>query len=285
MMARQRSVIEKGFAPVDGVSLYFERIGSGPAVVFLHGNPADHRMWDAQVDDFSARYTVVRYDLRGFGRSIPVDRRPYAHATDLHALLRFLGISDPLLVGLSMGGGAIVNFAIAYPGIARAIVPVDSSLGGFSYSADLIAELTSLALVSQRNGLDAAREHLLSQSLFRAAMSDPRTADALRTIVGAYGGWHWTGKDPGVPFTPPAIARLATIAVPTLVLVGEHDVPDFHEISRTLARDIPAARLTVIPRVGHIPNMEDPAAFNALVLAFFDEVTARSPVRPEGILP
>src|SRR6185436_3073968 len=93
-----------GYAPSNGTSLYYEVSGEGEAVVLLHGFSLDHRMWAPQVDALAGRYRVVRYDLRGFGRSAPSPER-FTHADDLLALLDHLHIDRAALVGLSMGGG------------------------------------------------------------------------------------------------------------------------------------------------------------------------------------
>jgi pimeloyl-ACP methyl ester carboxylesterase len=86
-------------------------------------------------------------------------------------------------------------------------------------------------------------------------------------------GWHWMNPDPGLPLVPPAIRRLSQFQVPTLAVVGELDAADFHRVAETIERDVPGARRVVLPGVGHLPNLEDPAQFNDVVLDFLD--TAR----------
>ncbi len=228
-------------------------------------------MWDDQAELFSERYTVIRYDLRGFGQSSLPDGRPYSHAEDLHWLLEALGIREPILVGLSMGGGAVVNFAVLHPGIPRAIVVADSSLGGFLYSDEIATEGELLVLTANKKGLDPAKALLLKEGFFVDAMRNKRVAKKLKEIVGSYSGYHWLHRDNGRPLTPPAIARLEQIAVPALVLVGENDVPDFHAIAETLAVKIPNARKIIMAGVGHMCNMEDPEGFNEVVMRFLKE--------------
>ena len=126
-------IIKSGFAPVPGTQLYYEISGSGPPIVFLHGNPLDLRMWDSQAEEFAEKYTVLRFDFRGFGRSGNQGPEGYSHAEDLKTMLEYLHIKHVHLVGLSMGGGAAVNFAILFPEMALSMTAVDSSLGGFKY--------------------------------------------------------------------------------------------------------------------------------------------------------
>src|SRR6185295_1167159 len=112
-------------------------------LVLVHAFSLDTRMWDDQVEAFAERYMVVRYDLRGFGRSAPGSER-YSHASDLKALLDHLGLDRVALLGLSMGGGAVINFTIAYPEMVRALITVDSSLGGFAFSQQFASEQIAL---------------------------------------------------------------------------------------------------------------------------------------------
>lgn len=258
-----------GLAPVDGTSLAWEMFGSGPPVVFLHAFSLDLRMWDDQVETFARRHTVVRYDLRGFGRSLPADV-PYRHADDLARLLDHLKLEGPALVGLSMGGGAALGFAVAHPGRARALVVVDSSLGGFAWSREFSDALAAVDATAASAGLDAARAQWLASPLVRHALARPDAAPRLRAMIHEYSGWHWTHADPGLPLHPLPIRRLGEIRIPTLALVGELDAPDFHGVAETIERDVPAARRVVLPRVGHLPNLESPAQFNDVVLDFLD---------------
>ena len=93
-------------------------------------------------------------------------------------------------------------------------------------------------------------------------------ASRLMQMVSEYSGWHFGKSDPFPGLDPPAIERLDRISAPTLVIIGEHDLDDFHSIAGILKEQIPAARIVVLPDVGHISNMEDPDKFNEIVLGF-----------------
>lgn len=93
-------------------------------------------------------------------------------------------------------------------------------------------------------------------------------AARLRAMVADYSCWHWRNDDPQPAADPPALARLGEIAAPALIVVGERDVPDCQAIAALLQERIPQARTVVLPGAGHMSPMEDPAAFNAAVLAF-----------------
>ncbi len=261
-----------GTIAIGDASLYFEDTGAGVPIVLLHGFSMDLRMWDDQVEALGRRHRVIRYDLRGFGRSTP-GTAPYRHADDLIAVLDHLAIDRAFLVGLSLGGGAVVNAAVAYPDRVRGIVAVDPSLGGFTWSAAQTLAMKDIQARASDTGVEAARARWLSLPIFRTLASNPPAEARFRSIVADYSGWHWRNADRGLPFTPPAIERLHEISAPALVVVGELDSADFQRIASTLERAIPRARKVVLPGVGHMANMEAPERFNAEVTAFFDEHT------------
>ncbi len=97
------SNVATGYAPSNAAKLYFETRGEGPALVFIHAGVSDHRMWDPQVEVFASRFKVIRYDLRGFGKST-MPEESFALRDDLFAVLRHLGIGKAALIGCSMGG-------------------------------------------------------------------------------------------------------------------------------------------------------------------------------------
>jgi pimeloyl-ACP methyl ester carboxylesterase len=260
---------ESGYAEILGARIYYERIGKGPVLVFLHGFSFDTTVWDDQIDAFAQKYRILRYDLRGFGRSTSSEVS-YTHAGDLKALLEYLHIREAYLAGLSLGGGAIINFALMFPGIARALILVAPSLGGFPWSTNVASAQASMQSKMLDRGIDVAREIWIRQTIFRHAMNNKTLAARLKDMVGRYSGWHWVHADLGKPMVPPAIDRLGEIRVPTLVMVGDEDAPDQLRIADILERDIAGSRKIVFTGVGHLVNMEDPLQFNNRVLEFLD---------------
>jgi pimeloyl-ACP methyl ester carboxylesterase len=252
---------------VNGTRLYYEVAGSGHPLVLIHGFTLDTRMWDGQFDAFAKRYRVIRYDARGFGKSAGPTGESYAPADDLRALLEQLGVERAHILGLSMGGGLAVDFALAYPEATSSLIAVNSLLGGYQWQ-EFGATIEAMFSAATESGVDAARAVWLNSPLFEPALEKPDVASRIKQIVGDYSGWHFVNEDPAIAPAPPAIQRLGEIAGPTLVLVGERDLPDFHAIADTLAHGIPNARKVVLPGVGHMSNMEDPSGFNEAVLGF-----------------
>jgi pimeloyl-ACP methyl ester carboxylesterase len=224
-------------------------------------------MWDAQIQAFASQYRVIRYDLRGFGQNRPTTT-PYAHIDDLRALLDHLGVARAAILGLSMGGGIAVDFALAYPESTRALIAVDANLGGYEWTPEFDNSLGSVWDTGRNRGVEAARAQWMAHPLFAPALEQPPVAVLLTQMISSYSGWHWVNSDPGRGLTPPAFERLEEIAAPTLVVVGEREVPDFRALADTLASRIPGARQSVLPGAGHMANMENPDAFNRVVLEF-----------------
>ena len=265
--------VDSGYAEVNGTRLYYEVAGTGHPLVLIHGFGGDMRMWDDQFSQFAMLYKVIRYDAQGFGMSaMPVEGEAYRHEEDLKALLEHLGISKASLMGQSMGGGIAINFTIANPESAHSLILVDSSLGGYRRSRDYNNLMTEIFSKGREEGPEAALEILLSSALLEAASEKPAVITRFRQIMSSYSGWHLVNEDPQRTLPIPAIRQLNKIHAPTLIIVGERDMLDFHEISNILERKIPNACKITLEGVGHISNMESPDEFNEVVLRFLSEI-------------
>jgi len=258
---------QSGFAEVSGTRLYYEVAGSGHPMILIHGFTVDTRMWDDQFEAFALHYQVIRYDVRGFGKSNVPTEEGYSYADDLKALIEHLGISHAYVLGLSMGGMIAIDFALEYPGATDALIPADAALGGFQWQ-EFGESLVSVWSRASEAGIQAAKELWLDLDLFKPAMEKPDVASRLTQMVSEYSGWHFGKDDPFPGLDPPAIQRLAEISAPTLSIVGEYDLSDFHTIAGVLQKQILEARKIILPGVGHMSNMEDPSRFNEVVLSF-----------------
>lgn len=254
---------------VDGGRLRYEDVGSGPAVVLIHGFGLDMRMWDPQLPDLAAAFRVIRYDCRGFGSSGPLDPAvPYTHASDLVTLLDHLSIEQAALVGLSYGGQVALNTALLAPTRVRALVLLDSLLEGAPWDDESKAGLAMLRAQLSAGGVAAGREAWLAHPLFAAARQRPEVHAKLTAMVADYPGQHWLGLDPHLTDSRPSIDLLEQLTMPALVVAGERDVQGFLAMTDVLARRLPIAERVLIPGVGHMVNMEHPAAVNDLLLKF-----------------
>lgn len=224
-------------------------------------------MWKPQVDALSHHARVICYDMRGFGQSPPPDGI-YRQTDDLAAVLDTHDIRRAHIVGLSMGGGVALDFAILHPERVERLVLMDAAAGGHRWSNDWDDSVKAIWAKGRRGHLDEARRMWQEHDLFKHAFANPESADPLRCIITEYSGWHWHHRDPSNGMDPPALDRLDEVTAPTLILLGEHDLPDFHAIAARLEAGIAGAHLVVVPAVGHMVNMEAPDDVNRELLAF-----------------
>lgn len=259
------------WAPVAGTRLYYEVAGTGPPLVLVHGFPLDARMWDRQMDALTAQHQVIRYDMRGFGRSALPSAESYFAPGDLKALLEYLGLETAAILGLSLGGGVAVDFALAYPDATRALILAGAMVGGWEWSSGWNERTGAVWAAGRAEEIEAARERWLALPLFEPAQEQPEVARALLRMVSEYSGWHWVNDAPEQHLDPPANERLGSITAPTLIILGERDEPDFQAMAASFQRSIPHSTLVTIPGVGHMVNMEAADQFNDVVLRFLDD--------------
>jgi pimeloyl-ACP methyl ester carboxylesterase len=242
----------------DGVNLYYEVHGEGPVLLLTHGYSATSQMWQGQVEPLSKRFKLVTWDMRGHGRSdYPKDPGAYSEAAtvaDMSALLDAVGAKTAIVGGLSLGGYMSLAFHLAHPERVRALLIIDTGPG---YRSDEAREGWN------RNALKTA-ERYETEGLGRLAAgsvemrtSTHRNAEGL--ALAARG--MLTQRDARV------ISSLPTIQVPAIVIVGADDTP-FLNASDYMAAKIPGARKAVIPKAGHAANIDQPDAFNAVLLGF-----------------
>ncbi len=268
-----------GFANVNGARLYYEIAGTGPAVALLHFGLADSRFWDDQFPTFAEGYTVVRYDYRGYGKS-SMPPGAYSQHADLDALLIELGIDKVALVGVSMGGGLAIDYALAYPGRVTALVPVAAGLRGLDSTAEELAddqryfgpieEAEQAGDIEQANDLEV---HVWVDGPSRSAEQGPAS---VRERVRQMNLDIWRRQEAlklGTPLRldPPAVGRLGEIRAPTLVIIGDEDFRELQRTADIIAKGIPGATKAVMHGTAHAPNMEKPEEFNQLVLDFLGE--------------
>ncbi len=265
-------LVNKGFAEVNGTRLYYEVLGRGHPLVLVHGFTANTRMWDDQFEVFAKRFKVVRYDMRGFGKSaLPIVGKEYSYAEDLKALLNQLGIDYAYVIGSSMGGRIALDFTLEYPEVTKALILADSSLGGFQDWSKTGFDPDKEA---KEKGVEAAKDLLIKTDpiILRLAREKPDVAVRTGQMLSDYSGWHFVNTDPCRSLDPPAIERLQEIRVPTLIIVGEHDSSDFRRIADILNRKIQGSKRMTLAGVGHVPNMEAPREFNEAILSFLANV-------------
>jgi len=266
----------------DAEGLHVEVRGDGePTVVLVHAGITDRTLWDREFAALGERGRVVRYDVRGFGRSADPDGDYFDH-DDLLGVMDAVGARRAVLVGASNGGRIVLDTAVSAPDRVLGLVLVGSALPGTPMSPELDARFDAedAALAAG----DIARAHEINMGLWidgtgrgpgdvaadvrrRAAAwlaaVLPRQADQIARQAG----------DAGL-LSPPVRGRLGDITVPTLIIVGAHDIPYTRLAAQDLARLIPHSRLTVVDGAAHLVNVEQPDAFARALEEFLAQFAA-----------
>jgi pimeloyl-ACP methyl ester carboxylesterase len=268
-------------ANVGGVNLYYEEVGQGAPLVFVHEFAGDCWSWRPQVNFFSRRYRTVAFNARGYPPSdVPLDPKVYSQqqaADDIKGVLDHLGIKKAHVCGLSMGGYATLHFGLSYPERALSLVVAGAGYGSDKQDthradSDLVArrlEHEGMAPVADVYGRGPTRVQFMEK--------DPTGWQEFRDrlAAGSAPGHALTLR--GVQMLRPSIYdlgdRMAKLEVPTLIMTGDEDEPCL-EPGIYMKRTIMTSGLVVFPKAGHAINLEDPDLFNRAVLDFLTAVDA-----------
>jgi pimeloyl-ACP methyl ester carboxylesterase len=263
---------------VNGTTLYYERTGEGPPIVFLHGMCGNAGVWADQARRFSDRHTCVRYDRRGHTRSPRGDATitDAVHADDAAAVIGALGLAPCLLVGSSGGAAIAVDVALRHGHLLRGAVFSEPPLfsldppAGETLMRELLPRLEdALAVGGPRAGVDAFFS-FVCPGLWSAI--DEETRDRYRNNADI--GF----TDLRSPSLAVTAADLATVTVPALVIAGERSHPPFGSIAHRLAMALPDARFIELEGSGHVTYAERPDGFAGAVAAFVAELDQSAPV-------
>ena len=262
--------VKSGFADVNGTSLYYEVAGNGEPIILVHGNFGDRRHWDYNFEELAKEFKVIRYDVRGYGKSNSSPKGyKYKDHDDLKALLDYLEIPKVHIAGFSMGSGIVINFALEYPEMCTSLISVGPWVGG--YSPPSINEFSSdfgrIPLIIEQGGTDAAAEELIEFPIFKAHVSSQDVKNFITHVAKDYSFLHWIGEGP-TRIEPDAVNMLDQIKVPTLIMTSEYDVNACLEVADLLQEKISGSKLVRIPKATHFMMMDNPEEFNRSVINF-----------------
>ncbi len=272
------AAVRTGYIEQPDGKLYYEVAGEGETLVLGHAGFLDSGMWDPQWDVFTQRYRVIRYDLRGFGKSDP-SPGPRNWRSDLLQLLEQLQVERAALLGCSMSGTIMLDFALEHPDMASALIIVSSPPSGYQPEGEPPQEIFEMFPAAKQG--DTARVSELQMRLWidgptrqpdQVNQDVRQRAATMNRIPVERGTFFTAGLQPADPLTPPAIERLSAIQAPTLILAGALDYPTTLKASDILAEGIPGAQKHIFAHSAHIPNMEQPDEFAQVVLDFLSEV-------------
>ena len=276
LFAGGKTVAQERVLNVGDAVISYDVTGRGTPLVFIHGWTHNKSVWDDQVPVFSKRYRVVRYDSRGFGKSTGFADES-VEPLDLLVLLEALRIDRAYIVGHSRGGGVALRFAAAYPDKVDGLVLYGSAPpADFPYppeSAESGKLFGSLPGVAKQHGLDSVWKLLLTTDLTWVPPGRTDVSERYRRLWTSYSGRDLLDPRPPSGKIPmPNIARLSTLRMPTLVIIGDHEMSFMAAAADTFASRIPNVTKIVIPDAGHGAHFAQPATFNSALLDFLDEV-------------
>jgi len=253
-------------ATLNGIEIDYTVSGRGRPVILSHGYGATGRMWDGQRQTLGNRYRLITWDMRGHGQTEspnnPAVYSTEATVADIKALLASLGVSRAVVGGLSLGGYMSLAFYLTHPEMVEALIICDSGPGYRNAEArsawnqranERAGNLEARGLEAlggrSREVREALGRHANAQGLAHAARGMLAQQDA-RVIDG-----------------------LASIRVPTLIVVGDQDTP-FLAPCEYMAKKIPGAQLQVIAGAGHASNLDQPETFDRVLVSFLDSLPA-----------
>jgi pimeloyl-ACP methyl ester carboxylesterase len=255
---------------LNGARIHYERSGSGFPLLFIHAGIADSRMWEPQVKAWANHFDMIRPDLRGFGGS-ELPPTTYSSRDDLIGLLHHLGVDRAHVVGCSMGGTAALDLAVEHPERVERLVLVAGGISGSNLGAADAALFADIEAADKSGDMDA-----VNRAEVRLWVDGPRRPEgsapaAVRELVLEMNGLSlktdWASADDrGID--PPAINRLEDVKAPTLVIVGDEDLPHASANADVIVSRVRGARRATIKDAAHLPSLERPEEFNRLVLEF-----------------
>ena len=270
-------------APSRGASLHYEETGSGTPLIFVHEFAGEAASWHLQVRFFARRYRCITFNARGYPPSdVPEDPALYSQeqaAEDIKAVLDHLKIDKAHVCGLSMGGYATLHFGLMFPQRALSLCVAGCGYGSErSKQADFRKDSAAVVERFKKEGMAAvAQMYTKGPTRVQFSDKDPVGFAEFHKLLAEGSALGHALTMQGVQMSRPSVfdldARMEKLEVPTLVVTGDEDdqclEPGIH-----MKRKIPAAGLVVLPKAGHTINLEDPEAFNRVLLDFLTAVEA-----------
>jgi len=263
--------VKTGFATINNAKLYFEMAGKGKPLILLHSGIADHHMWMGQCLEFSKFFRVVTPDFRGYGKTTPPSES-FWHYEDIHGLIEYLGVNSANIAGCSLGGKTAMELTIAYPEVVDSLILIAPGLTGYEYRdketlekdtilekliasdrreevADMLVDIWVVGLKRRRDMVSSVARALVREMIL----------DNYDSVVDKY---------PEAAPTFDLATRLSEIHAPTLVMIGDSDLPDMLAISQLITDKISGSEREVIHDATHLPNLEHNTLFNKIMIDF-----------------
>jgi len=256
---------------INNIDLYYEDQGTGKPIVLIHGFPFDHHLWDRQVEILADHHRVITPDLRGFGQS-DAPEGPYTmtqYAADIIALLDLLQIDRAIIAGLSMGGYISLAIAEQYP----------ERLDGLVLSNTRTAKDTAAIRQNRYNTVEKIKfegtEFLVLDMLGKVLSKDtrkhnPAVLEFVEQIMRRQRAAGIIGAQQGMAQRKDRSFILNDLQIPVLVIAGRDDKLISPMEAKRIAKELPLGHLEIIPKAGHLSNLEQPDTYNERFMRFVE---------------
>jgi 3-oxoadipate enol-lactonase len=260
-------VTRTGFVEVDGGRLAWTADGEGPAILLVHAGVADQRMWEPLVPLLAREHLVVRFDLRGFGRTSS-SAGTFSFQGDALAVLDAAGVSRAAVVGASYGGKLALDLAAAEPDRVAALILLAPGLNAHQWSDEVQAFGQAEDEALERGDIDSAVELNLRMWVDGPTRSPQDSDPSIRALVADMQRRVFELQLQDETWYDAAAPQLSDIAPAALVMVWDRDVADFARIAERLAEELPHASLARVEQAGHLLALELPELVAGDVLTF-----------------
>ena len=267
----------------DKVKLYYEEVGKGTPILFVHEFAGDHRSWEAQLREFGKRYRCIAYAARGYKPSdVPNDPNAYSYLhvmRDAIAMLDHLEIREAHLIGLSMGGYTVLNVALNHTDRVRSMVLAGTGSGSERwYTDEFRKRARELATQFEREGSAAvAQTYGRGPSRIPLALKDPRGFAEFSSQLAGHDAQGSACMSRGFQGARPSLHDfendIRKLTTPTLIVVGDEDERCI-EPALYLKNALASSGPIMMPKTGHAVNLEEPDLFNRVVGDFLSRVDA-----------
>ncbi|MFD2443724.1 alpha/beta fold hydrolase [Bacillus sp. CGMCC 1.16607] len=264
--------VVKGYVKLSNVEMYYEMAGAGEPLLLIHGIDSDSRMWEPQFNEFSQHFQTIRIDLRGFGKTI-MPAGEFQLLDDLYDLLNELKIEKAHILGYSYGGTVAPSFTIKYPEKVKSLILTSAGMVGHRWSDEVSVYFKRFQETYSENNYEEMMKLLKWKSVYGPYRKEEGLDEICQLLDQMF--LHALAIVPrdGKPLpTGDTRELLHTINVPTLILVGELDFEDYHQMADFYHQQIQNSQIVVVPNVAHFMNLENPKLFNQTVINFLNDL-------------
>lgn len=262
---------------INNIEVYYEITGNGEPILLVHGHPFDHTMWEPQTEAFSKYYQIITPDLRGYGKT-PLPQTPTRfedYGTDLLKLMDSLNIGSFHVAGLSQGGQIIMELFRQAPSRIKSLIFADTFAGPDTPEAKKARN--DMADRMEKEGMDVYADDAIYKMVRREHVASMPNVAAhvlkmMKSTLPKGAATAMRARSERINYLKEV---LPTINVPTLVIVGRQDEFTPVEKAEELQENLQNSKMVVIEDAGHMPNLEHPDEFNAVVLDFLNNVSRK----------